>query len=143
MALLGSAFFRDLYAVCPFENNRGLFNLNITNDKDKKPKLIFNVLVSIFAFVIFMRQEKVVRETTFFDELMIETVAPVQESLNNVRLNISDFFSHYVFNISASRENIKLKQKTKELEGKLVELVEIKKENLRIKKLYEYTLYKY
>jgi rod shape-determining protein MreC len=112
--------------------------LRLVDDSQKKLKLILNFSVLIIALIVTVRQRVDFRETSTFENMMIDTFTPVQSGVNYLHGQVSNFFNHYLANISASRDNERLKKQISEMNGQLFSAQELSKENFRLKELLEF-----
>ena len=112
--------------------------MRLVEDQNKRLKFILNFIVIVIAFIGISRKSDTLRETSAFENIMIDSFAPVQKGVVFLNTQVTDFFQNYVANISASKENKNLKNQVGMLESKIFELSEIEKENQRLKKLLEF-----
>lgn len=104
----------------------------------QRVKLILNIIVLGLAFFSFSRKPSSYRESSAFEIFMVDSITPLQQSVNSLHSEISSFFEHYVKNVSASKENVDLKRKISDLENQLFVTEEIRKENKRLKNYLEF-----
>ena len=79
-----------------------------------------------------------VNEASFFQQLVIEFMAPIQRGTVSLKERIAYTVEHYVTIVNTSKKNVELKQKVEQLENKIFILGEVKKENERLKQLLEF-----
>jgi rod shape-determining protein MreC len=113
-------------------------DLQLFVEEGHRLKLILNFVVLGFSLFGISTQNLVYNKTTVFENLMIDSFAPMQRSVSFINKEVSDFFEHYVLNVDASQENEGLKTKVKNLENKIFSFKEIKEENKRLKDLLEF-----
>lgn len=70
---------------------------------------------------------------------MTEVVSPVQESLSDSKKNLSSLWENYILIVNTSKENTVLKKQISRLENDLITMEEIRKENLRLKRLLNFS----
>jgi rod shape-determining protein MreC len=78
-------------------------------------------------------------EPSVFHQVATEVVSPVQEGLASSRKNMSSLWDNYIAIVNTSKENSILKKQISRLESDLSSMEEIRKENLRLKRLLSYT----
>ncbi len=78
-------------------------------------------------------------EPSVFHQVVTEVVAPVQEGLASSRKNLASLWDNYIAIVNTSKENSVLKKQISRLESDLSSMEEIRKENLRLKRLMSYT----
>ncbi|MBF0313978.1 MAG: rod shape-determining protein MreC [Oligoflexia bacterium] len=104
----------------------------------KRLKLILNVLLLLISLYGAAKKDFIVDESTFFQRLVINTTAPMQQFVFNLRSSVLLFFRHYIFIVNASMENDQLTKKVHDLEYTIFQLGEIKRENERLKELLKF-----
>lgn len=103
--------------------------------QNKRAKIIINFIIFLLALISFSRRDDAIDKTSFVENIMIDSFAPVQRTVFFVRNRINFYFSHYLANIEASKKNVELKTKIEELDGQLFQYQEVIKENQRLKQL--------
>ena len=101
----------------------------------KRLKVSLNVAVLLWAFLNFLRKDEVIRTTSFFENIMIDSLAMVQAGTSFLQKRIWLLKEDYLANLDANRENILLKRQLAELEHELFVSGETFQENMRLKKL--------
>jgi len=91
--------------------------------------------VSLYSFAM---QNYKHDEISFFQNVMIEVMAPLQKGTTSIQDSISDSIEHYVKIVNTSKENVELRQKIDTLESDIFSLNEVQKENERLKQLLEF-----
>ncbi len=112
--------------------------MRLVEDRDRRKRVVINIVVLLAAFICVAKRSSTLHQTSTFENLLIDSFAPLQNSVNTIRSNISNFFTHYVANISASKENGEIRKKIDDLESRIFNLNELEKENLRLKNLLEF-----
>lgn len=107
--------------------------------ESSKTKIVSNIIVAFIAMIGVSKKQFNLEETSLFHQLVAEIVSPVQESLTNSQKNISTFWENYLAIVNTSKENAVLKRTVSRLESDLISLEEIRKENLRLKKLLHFS----
>tara|TARA_R110002072_G_scaffold1989_4_gene16532 strand:- start:8763 stop:9563 length:801 start_codon:yes stop_codon:yes gene_type:complete len=79
-----------------------------------------------------------IKKTSFFENVVIDIVAPIQKSVTTINSNITGFFVNYVANVDASKKNIMYQKTIADLKGQLFELDEVIRENERLKNFLEF-----
>ena len=103
--------------------------------QNKRAKIIINFIIFLIALISFSRRDDAIDKTSFVENVMIDSFAPVQRTVFFVRNRINFYFSHYLANIEASKKNVELKREIEELDGQLFQYQEVIKENKRLKQL--------
>ncbi len=104
----------------------------------QKLKLIVNTLVLGISLYGISNTTISKDDSYSFENLMIDTFAPIQRSVTYLYDSFSKTFDFYLANINASKENIELKKTVSILEKKIFTLNEVSKENERLKSLLEF-----
>lgn len=112
--------------------------MKIFQDSTQRMRVLLSATVLGISLVHFSVKSRVVREVSWFDDLMIRFFGSTQHKVSSAYGSFSSFFKHYVFNINASKENIELKKKIKKLENEIFSYSEIDVENTRLRKLLKY-----
>lgn len=107
-------------------------------DKERRQKAVLNIIVLLIAFVCIAKRSRTLDETSAFENLLIDNVAPIQTSVTSIRTEITDFFDHYVTNIRASKKNVELTRRVSELESQIANFKEVSRENKRLKDLLQF-----
>ena len=58
-------------------------------------------------------------QTSQFDQLLIESVAPLQNFITYLKREGRDIFNHYIANASAAKENDRLAKEVSELKNQI------------------------
>lgn len=112
--------------------------MRLIEDKDRRQRAVLNIIVLLISFVGVAKRNHILDETSAFENVLINSFAPIQSSVTSVRTEISDFFDHYVANLNASKKNIELHKRIAELESQINAFEELKKENIRLKNLLQF-----
>lgn len=112
--------------------------MKLIEDETKRYKVFFNVVVLILSLYGISQDQTSVKRVSFFENVMINSLAPIQSSVVYLKREVTSVFDHYVFNISASKENIKLKKNVAELQNEIFHYQELAKENKRLKDLLQF-----
>lgn len=78
------------------------------------------------------------KKTSFFENVVIDVVAPLQKSVTTVHSKVTGFFQNYVANVDASRKSIVYQKQIADLKGQLFELDEVLRENQRLKSFLQF-----
>lgn len=105
----------------------------------KKLKVFLNVAVCAVALYGVSKRQFTVEQTTIFENLMVETFAPIQKMVTFIQSKTNTVFENYVANINASKQNKMMEKKLAELEGKVFNFQELELENSRLKNLMEFS----
>ena len=109
--------------------------MRIVDTGRHKWKLVLNTVVLILAFAGVAKREFDVDQPSFFERVLIDTFGPIQEVVSDVHGGVRDFFQHYLLNVTASKENVQLKNQIATLNRDLFQYKELERENLRLKDL--------
>ncbi len=112
--------------------------MRVWDSQGQRLKLILNICVLGLALFSFSRKDTTFRSTSAFENLMIDSVTPLQRGVTFLHDEISGLFEHYVNNVSASKKNIELNKKIAQLESEMFNLEEVRKENQRLKGYLEF-----
>jgi len=77
-------------------------------------------------------------QTSQFDQLLLESVAPLQNAITYLKREGKAVFDHYIANASAAKENDKLVKEVSELKNQIFKYEELQEENKRLKKLLQF-----
>lgn len=103
-----------------------------------KPKLLANIIILIIALFGLSKRDFTQSNISLYEELIIETFAPVQEGSTMVKEKIGSFFDTYIAIINTNKENVKLRKLIKDLQQEIFNLGELDKENKRLKSLLKF-----
>lgn len=106
--------------------------------QNKRIRIITSVIVIFISLLSFSKRDRSLAETSTFENIMIDSFAPIQRSVDYLNDQVSFLFSHYIANISASKNNLQLGSRIKDLEGRLFYYDELKRENRRLKELLRF-----
>lgn len=112
--------------------------IHFLNYENGRTKLIVNIIVLLFALITFSKKKNPIHKTTFFEQVMMETLVPLQRGISSVQFSFKSLVNHYMANINASKENVVLQKKVSDLESKIFKLSEVSEENERLKSLLEF-----
>ncbi len=112
--------------------------MKIAIDEGSRLKTFVNIIVLCSAFYGITTRNVDVRESTFFERVLLDTLAPLQRGVSSIHENVSSFFDHYFLNVGASKENIKLHTQINELKNEIFSSRQVFKENERLKKLLSF-----
>lgn len=79
-----------------------------------------------------------VKEKTFFEKVLIETLAPIQEGTMSFKERLAKTIDHYLLIVETSKKNEELSSKIATLENQIFTLKEVQKENQRLKALLDF-----
>ena len=128
----------QLDIVCVRKINDTESLLKLVQDSTQRLKVFLTVLVLGISFFRFAKRDFAYRETTAFEEFMIDSFGPVQRAFADSQSWLSDLVNHYVANVNASRLNEELVKKIAKLESEILATEEIVKENQRLKELLKF-----
>lgn len=131
-----SCAFRYRFIIVSIYDTESL--LKLVQDSTQRLKVVVTIVVLGFSFYRFAKRDFNYRETTFFEEFMIDSFGPVQRAFSMSQIWLSDLINHYLANVNASKENEELAQRIAKLESSLLATNEITKENQRLKELLKF-----
>lgn len=103
-----------------------------------KWKLVNNLLVVALALWGIATQSFNLKDVSAFEGFLIEAFAPIQRGTVSVKERVASMFDHYVMIVNTSKENVQLRKTVDELENKIFEYQEVRKENERLKQLLQF-----
>ena len=95
------------------------------------------MVLGLSLFII-SKEKMVVKESSAFDNLIINSFASVQQGVVFVQRRVVSVFKHYFDNISASKENQQFVKKISLLENRVSAYEELGRENKRLRKLLRF-----
>lgn len=108
-------------------------------NESSKTKIVNNVIVGFLAIYGISQKKFNLAEPTLFHQIVTEVISPVQEGLSNSKKSLSSFWDNYLSIVNTSKENTVLKKQISRLESDLTTMEEIRKENLRLKRLLNFS----
>ena len=66
---------------------------------------------ALLFILVALREEQLVRDESKFDMFLIDTLAPIQKGLSNIRHSLSEGVDKYISNVEA-KENLSLFSKS-------------------------------
>ncbi|PJB52233.1 MAG: rod shape-determining protein MreC [Bdellovibrio sp. CG_4_9_14_3_um_filter_39_7] len=113
--------------------------LNIVSDKPIRSKIIINTVVILLSLFSYTRRDDVLQQTSAFDNLLVDTFAPLQKGMSFIQTSIQDVLGHYIANVGASKNNVVLKKQVEEYKSQLFSMDELNRENERLKELLKFS----
>jgi len=112
--------------------------LKIVNESSKT-KIVNNLVVGIFAIYGISQKKFNLDEPSLFNQVVTEVVSPLQASLANSKKSLASLWENYLLIVNTSKENTVLKKQISRLESDIFTMEEVRKENLRLKRLLNYS----
>lgn len=112
--------------------------LDFLGRKNSRLKLLVNLAVIAFCSYFMAQKETNFHQTSQFDQLLIESVAPLQNFITYLKREGRDIFNHYIANASAAQKNDLLVKEVSELKNQIFKFEELTEENKRLKKLLQF-----
>ena len=128
----------DFANLITLEKNFKGLSLKLINESSKT-KIVNNLMVGILALYGISQKRFDLNETTMFHQLVTEVISPIQEGLANSKKSLSFLWENYLLIVNTSKENNVLKKQISRLESDLMTMEEVRKENLRLKRLLSYS----
>ncbi len=107
--------------------------------ESSKTKIVNNLIVGMLAVYGISQKQFNLSEPSLFHQVVTEVISPVQEGLANSKKSISSLWDNYLSIVNTSKENNVLKKQISRLESDLTSMEEMRKENLRLKRLLSFT----
>lgn len=107
--------------------------------ESSKTKIVNNIIVGIVAIYGISQKQFNLDEPSLFSQIVTEVVSPMQEGLASSKKNLSSLWDNYLSIVNTSKENTVLKKQISRLESDLTSMEEIRKENLRLKRLLSFS----
>lgn len=104
-----------------------------------KTKIVNNLAVGVLSLYGISQKQFNLSEPTLFHRVVTEIIAPVQEGLSDSKKSLSSLWDNYLSIVNTSKENTILKKQISRLESDLTSMEEMRKENLRLKRLLSFT----
>ena len=101
-------------------------------------KLVLNVCIILISLIGIIKREQLSEDGSLFEQIMMDSIAPVQSGLVFIKNFTEDLVQNYLLIVNAQKENGLLKGRVMRLEGQLAGLEEVKRENIRLKKLLRF-----
>jgi rod shape-determining protein MreC len=108
-------------------------------NESSKTKIVNNIIVAILAIYGISQKSFNLSEPTLFHSIVAEVLSPVQEGLSNSKKSLSSLWDNYLLIVNTSKENAVLKKQISRLDSDLTGMEEIRKENLRLKQLLNFS----
>lgn len=108
-------------------------------NESSKTKIVNNLIVGILAVYGISQKRFDLSESTLFHQLVTEVISPVQEGLASSKRSLSSMWENYLMIVNTGKENSVLKKQISRLESDLTSMEEMRKENLRLKRLLSYS----
>lgn len=108
-------------------------------NESSKTKIVNNFLIGILAIYGISQKRFNLDEPTLFQKIMTEVISPVQEGLASSKKNISSLWDNYILIVNTGEENAILKKQISRLKSDIFSMEEVRKENLRLKQLLNYS----
>ena len=109
--------------------------MKLIHQSGKRLKIGLNIAMLLLALFSFLRQDRTIRQTSRFENMMIDQFSMIQGLMATVRRKVGVLREDYWARLDASRENVLFRRKIVELERELFVAQETFKENQRLKKL--------
>jgi rod shape-determining protein MreC len=108
-------------------------------NESSKTKIVNNFLIGILAIYGISQKRFNLDEPTLFQKIMTEVISPVQEGLASSKKSISSLWDNYILIVNTGEENAILKKQISRLKSDIFSMEEVRKENLRLKQLLNYS----
>lgn len=108
-------------------------------NESSKTKIVSNFFVCVLAIYGISKKRFNLDGPTLFYQVVTEVISPIQDGLTSSKKSLSELWENYILIVNTSKENIVLKKEISRLESDLFSMEEIRKENLRLKQLLNYS----
>lgn len=108
-------------------------------NESSKTKIVNNFLIGILAIYGISQKRFNLDEPTLFQKIMTEVISPVQEGLASSKQSLSSLWDNYILIVNTGEENAILKKQISRLKSDIFSMEEVRKENLRLKQLLNYS----
>jgi rod shape-determining protein MreC len=107
--------------------------------ESSKTKIVNNFIVGILAIYGISQKDFNLGQPTLFHSLVAEVLSPVQEGLMSSKKNLTSLWDNYLLIVNTKKDNTVLKKQISRLENDLTSMEEMRKENLRLKQLLNFS----
>ena len=107
--------------------------------ESSKTKIVNNLMVGVLAIYGISQKQFNLSEPSLFHQIVTEVVSPVQEGLASSKQSLSSLWDNYLSIVDTSKENSILKKQISRLESDITSMEEMRKENLRLKRLLSFS----
>jgi rod shape-determining protein MreC len=107
--------------------------------ESSKTKIVNNLIVGVLAIYGISQKQFNLGQPSLFHQIVAEVISPVQESFSSSKKSLSSLWDNYLIIVNTSKENSVLKKQISRLESDLTTMEEMRKENLRLKRLLNYS----
>ncbi len=108
-------------------------------NESSKTKVVNNFIVGLLAIYGISQKSFQLDDPTLFEKIVTEVISPVQEGIVSSKQSISSLWDNYLMIVNTSKENELLHKQISRLESDISSMEEIRKENLRLKQLLNYS----
>ncbi len=112
--------------------------MKLIASEGSRTKLIVNLVVLSLAFYGVSKRKSPYKEASIFENVMMDTLAPLQRGLSSAYKNVASFFEDYMLNVNASKENVSLKEKIGSLKQEVFALKQLEQENTRLRAILNF-----
>lgn len=108
-------------------------------NETSKAKIVNNLIVAVLAVYGISQKKFTLEEPTLFQRVVMEVISPMQKGISDSQKSLSSLWENYISIVDTSKDNVLLKKKISRLESDLFGMEEIRQENLRLKRLLNYS----
>lgn len=95
--------------------------------------------MAVLAVYGISQKKFTLEEPTLFQRVVMEVISPMQKGISDSQKSLSSLWENYISIVDTSKDNVLLKKKISRLESDLFGMEEIRQENLRLKRLLNYS----
>lgn len=107
--------------------------------ESSKTKIVNNLIVGVLAVYGISQKQFNLSEPSLFHQIVTEVVSPVQEGIASSKQSLSSLWDNYLSIVNTSKENSILKKQISRLRSDITSMEEMRKENLRLKRLLSFS----
>lgn len=108
-------------------------------NESSKTKIVNNFIVGVLAIYGISQKSFQLDDPTLFEKIVTEVITPVQQGIVSSKQSVTSVWDNYLMIVNTSKENEILHRQISRLENDISTMEEIRKENLRLKKLLNYS----
>lgn len=107
--------------------------------ESSKAKILNNLIVSVIAIYGISQKQFNFGEASLFHRVVTEILSPIQEGISDSKNSLTTLWDNYLSIVDTGKENEVLKRQISRLENDISSMEEMRKENLRLKRLLNFS----
>lgn len=108
-------------------------------NESSKTKIVNNFIVGALAIYGISQKNFQLDDPTLFEKIVTEVISPLQQGIISSKKSVTSLWENYLMIVNTSKENDLLHRQVSRLESDISSMEEIRKENLRLKQLLNYS----